>query len=183
MRRSPIVAGLLLISVGLALFFLKDSLESRVVVFFLIGGGFLSAFLYERNYGFLVPGGILTGLGLGLLVEDWAFVPIAEPVPFGLGVGFLLIYALDTLYTRCGGIWPLFPGTILVLVGSGAQRDLVRWLFREGWPLVLVAAGVVLVLRGLLQSRDGDGAQGGSSTSIDESGTSWNVSGDDDQAA
>ena len=149
MRRSSSVTGLLLIVIGLVLYFLQGTTQGHVVAFLLMGGIFTAAFLSEREYGYLVPGGVLTGLGTGLLIDDWSLLPIAEPVPFGLGCGFLLIYLLDRLVTRAGSWWPLMPGGILVLVGIGAQRELIRWLFREGWPLALVAVGIFLVLRGL----------------------------------
>jgi hypothetical protein len=152
MRKSPVVAGLALIVAGLALFFLRHSVETRVLMFLLIGGAFVAVFLYERAYGFLVPGGIMLGLGVGLLAEDWSWLPIAQPAPFGLGLGFLLIYALDHVLTREGGWWPLLPGGMLVLVGIGLQRDFLRWTFREGWPLAIVAVGLFLVLRGLFGS-------------------------------
>jgi len=153
MRRSPVVGGLALIVVGLALFFLRGSMETRVLMFLFMGGVFIAAAVYERTYGFLVPGGIMLGLGIGLLAEDWAWLPISESTPFGLGLGFLLIYALDRLLMREGSWWPLVPGGMLMLVGIGMQRDVVRWVFREGWPLAIVAVGVFLVLRGLFGSR------------------------------
>ena len=33
-------------------------------------GLFIAAYFSQREYGLLVPGGVLTGLGLGLLAED-----------------------------------------------------------------------------------------------------------------
>jgi hypothetical protein len=156
MRKSPIVAGLALIVVGLALYFLRDSMETRVLMFLLMGSAFIAAFLYERAYGFLVPGGIMLGLGVGLMAEDWSWFPIAQPPPFGLGLGFLLIYVLDSLITREGGWWPLIPGGVLVLVGIDLQREFLRWAFNDGWPLAIVALGLFLVLRGLLAKSKGD---------------------------
>lgn len=154
MRRSSSATGLVLIVIGLVLYFLQGTTQGNVVAFLLVGGIFIAAFLSEREYGYLVPGGVLTGLGVGLLIEDWSLLSVAQPVPFGLGCGFLLVYALDRLFTRASNWWPLIPGGILVLVGIGAQRGVVRWLFREGWPLALVAVGLFLVLRGLFGSAD-----------------------------
>ncbi|NKB88355.1 MAG: hypothetical protein GKS06_09055 [Acidobacteria bacterium] len=150
MRKSPVVAGLLLIVAGLSMFFLRDVVETRVLMFLLIGTAFIAAFFYEREYGFLVPGGIMVGLGLGLVAENYMSLPFENPTATGLGAGFLLIWALDTMVTRTGGWWPLVPGGILVIVGSGFMVDGVRWVFRDGWPLVLVALGILLVARGLM---------------------------------
>lgn len=156
MRKSPIVTGLLLIAVGLVLYFLQGTTEGHVTVFLLLGGLFIAAYFSRREYGLLVPGGVLTGLGLGLLAEDWSLLDATQPVPLGLGLGFLLIFVVDRLYTRAGNWWPLIPGGILVLVGIGLQRGIVRWVFREGWPLALVAAGVFLILRSLFGSASED---------------------------
>jgi hypothetical protein len=150
MRKSPVVAGLLLIVAGLALFFLRDVVETRIVMFLLIGTAFVAAFLYEREYGFLVPGGIMIGLGAGLAAEDYMALPIDNPAPVGLGLGFLLIWVLDTMVTKTGGWWPLIPGTALVVFGSGYAQEFLRWTFRDGWPLALVALGILLVARGLM---------------------------------
>ena len=119
MRKSPIVTGLLLIAVGLVLYFLQGTTEGHVTVFLLMGGLFIAAYFSQREYGLLVPGGVLTGLGLGLLAEDWSLLDATQPVPLGLGLGFLLIFVSDRLYTRAGNGWPLIPGGILVLVGIG----------------------------------------------------------------
>lgn len=149
MRRSPLTAGVVLVLGGLLLYWFQDSADTRVLMFWLIGGAFITAFVYERQYGYLVPGGILFGIGTGLAAETWLTLPVSEPVPLGLGLGFLLIYVLDQVVTREGGWWPLVPGGVLTLVGIGKRSEFGRWVFEDGWPLVIVAAGVVLILRGL----------------------------------
>jgi len=59
---------------------------------------------------------------------------------------------LDRLFTRAGSWWPLVPAGVLVLVGAGVPGEIMRWLFREGWPLAFVAVGVFLILRSLFGS-------------------------------
>ena len=85
----------------------------------LLGGlAFLATFIATRSYGFLVPGGILTGFGAALVAQDLGLVD--DIGLFGLGGGFLLIPALQlaTRMPRDGGWWwPLIPGGILVLLG------------------------------------------------------------------
>src|SRR5713226_6408186 len=82
-----------------------------------IGLAFLIAFAFTRNYGFLVPGGIMTGLGIGIVYQARAERGGA-PVLMGLGLGCLSIYALDVVGRRAvWGWWPLIPGGVLTLVG------------------------------------------------------------------
>ncbi len=145
-RRDPIVTGVFLILLGLGLFALQNSVIDERIVFFVIGGAFVAAYLYQRNYGFLIPGCVMMGLGLGMLAEsgDW---PVSNSLPFGLGVGFLGIYVIDRLYTRSSNWWPLFPAGFLLLVGLAPDADVVEWFFRRGWPLAIVILGVLVILR------------------------------------
>ena len=60
-----------------------------------IGLGFLTWWAFSGNYGLLVPAGVLTGLGVGLMLAHARL--LTELAALGLGVGFLVIYALDAL--------------------------------------------------------------------------------------
>lgn len=143
--------GLILIAVGVTLFAVQLlNLDGDVVVL-VIGLVFATAFLASRRYGLLIPAGILTGLGTGILLEDFGVV--GEPVVLGLGLGFLAIYAVDVLTSGArapGRWWPLVPGTILTIIAGaestfGAEGARV---IAQGWPILLIAAGAWLLLRG-----------------------------------
>lgn len=115
-----------------------------------IGLVFVAAFAMTRHYGFLVPGGILTGLGGGLLAASLIGASDNGPyVVLGLGLGFLLIYVLDVLATRVTRRWwPMVPGTAMVLI-AGAMATNNEELMRQigNWsPLVLIVIGVWLLL-------------------------------------
>lgn len=148
-RKEPVLTGIVLIVLGLGLYVLQSSDVGSEVVFLAIGGAFLAGYLYRREYGLLVPACVLLGIGLGLTLESRFPSLIGEPVPLGLGVGFLSIYVLDRVYTRTGSWWPLIPGGILAFVGVAEDVRVVRWFFESGWPLAIAAVGVVLLLRGL----------------------------------
>jgi hypothetical protein len=146
-RRS--VAGIILIALG-GLFLLGEYLRvGGEAIVALIGAAFLVAYALTRQYGFLVPGGIMTGLGIGIIYEDRVSAGGA-PVLLGLGAGFVLIYAVSALRGRMpGDWWPLIPGGILAAIGlmlasdaTGALAVVGRW-----WPLVLVLVGLYIVLR------------------------------------
>lgn len=149
-RKEPVLTGALLIILGLGIYLLQGTSVGSAVMFLALGGAFLAAYLYRREYGLLIPGCILLGLGLGLALEQRAGGLVGEPVPFGLGIGFLGIYAIDRLYTRSGSWWPLIPGGILVFVGVAEDVHLVRWFFRRGWPLAIALVGAFILLRGLV---------------------------------
>jgi hypothetical protein len=143
--------GVILIAVGVTLFAVQLlNLDSDVVVL-VIGLVFAIAFAATRRYGLLIPAGIMTGLGAGILLED--FGVMGEPVVLGLGLGFLAIYAVDVLTGGArapGRWWPLIPGAILTII-AGAEStfgpDGAR-VISQGWPIILIAAGAWLLLRG-----------------------------------
>src|SRR3972149_3746454 len=92
------VAGMVLIVLG-GLFLLEQRVGGGgggggavggEAVVALIGIAFLIAYALTRQYGFLVPGGILTGLGIGIIYEN-RLEGNGAPVLLGLGVGFLAI--------------------------------------------------------------------------------------------
>ena len=109
-----------------------------------IGLGCLTWWAFSGNYGLLLPAGVLTGLGVGLMLDHVAFY--GNPVALGLGVGFLAIYALDALRRRrSSSWWPLVPGAVLVVVGllqNTSGRDSLGEL---GWPLFLIVIGIIII--------------------------------------
>ncbi|MCX6363635.1 MAG: hypothetical protein NTW58_05610 [Actinobacteria bacterium] len=109
-----------------------------------IGLGFLTWWAFSGNYGLLVPAGVLTGLGVGLMLAHVEFY--GNPVALGLGVGFLAMYALDALRSRSrSSWWPLVPGAVLVLVGLLQNTSGWDSLGDLGWPLLLIVVGIIII--------------------------------------
>jgi hypothetical protein len=137
--------GVLLIGFGVLLFLLLQVGVGAEAIPLLIGLGFLTAYGATRNYGLLVPGCILAGLGTGIVVAS-AGGPGAAPV-LGLGLGFLTIAFIDGLVRRRTGWlwWPLIPGGILTLVGLTSVPE-TRTAFRIVVPAVLVVVGLWLII-------------------------------------
>lgn len=143
--------GIILVVVGVTLFAVQLlNLDADVIVL-VIGLVFAIAFAATRRYVLLIPAGILTGLGSGIVLEDVGVV--GEPVVLGLGLGFLAIYAADVLSSGArepGRWWPLVPGTILTVI-AGAESTFGpegARVIEQGWPVILIAAGAWLLLRG-----------------------------------
>jgi hypothetical protein len=161
--RDQLVFAVILIVVGIA------GLASRVWqptadmggwIVALIGLGFLGAFAYTRLYGYLVPGSIMTGLGIGIVASQSLTWTTSEgeggAVVLGLGVGFIGIWAIGTLvHIAQHHWWPLIPGGILaavgtaLLIGGGAIKAL------DYWGVILVAIGVVVIIRAWTAGRPG----------------------------
>ncbi|HSK93500.1 MAG TPA: hypothetical protein VLA76_05525 [Candidatus Angelobacter sp.] len=147
MTQRNLVPGLILIVLGAFLFFVQSTGVGGEAIVAMIGGGFLIAYAVTRNYGFLVPGGILTGLGLGIVWETSG--PTAGGVVLiGLGLGFVSIWLVDMLMKHTPvPWWPLVPGGILATIGflveTGREGMLseLSWL----WPVALIAIGLVLL--------------------------------------
>jgi hypothetical protein len=139
------VLGLLLVALGAALIVvLSTGIGGESIVAFL-GAGFLAAYIATRAYGFLIPGAILTGLGLGVIFE--AQGASGGFVVLGLGAGFLTIAVIDLLGagTRPAWWWPIIPGGVLTTVGA-AQIAELGGLGRYVVPTALVIVGLVLLL-------------------------------------
>lgn len=144
--RSRLITGVMLILFGLALFGLQyiGDLGDSII---LLGAGllFVAGYLYSRTYLLLVLGCIVVGLGIGSLGERSVWI-WSEYSKIGLGIGFILIYLIDLLYRRRSHWWPLIPGVVLILLGLRSWGKAWRFLVSDGWPLILVIIGVLVLL-------------------------------------
>jgi len=132
-------AGVMLVGIGVALLLIEVTGVGGVAVVLLGGIAFLATYLATRRYGFLVPGGILTGFGGALVAQDLGLV--ADVALIGLGVGFLLIPTVQLLSgaEREGGWWwPVIPGGILGALGSIS--------FLDGRAAGLILPGLLIIL-------------------------------------
>ena len=118
----------------------------------------------SREHGLLIPGGILSGLSLGVFLTEDASELIAAPYDGGgvvvlcLAAGFALITLLTQIFTSDKGWWGLIVGGILALVGVGiiivespdasalkmVTETAFRWL-NYLLPLVLVGLGIKII--------------------------------------
>jgi len=138
---KKVTTGITLIVLGVILFALQFAEGySEALMFFLFGAGFLVVYFYKKRYGFLIPGCLLMGLGLGTV-----FRSSGNLESIGLGIGFVAIYVIAYLYEKRTNWWPLIPGVILIFTGIGRGSD----VFSKGWPLIIILFGIFIIIRGV----------------------------------
>lgn len=115
-----------------------------------LGVAFFIAYAVTRQYGFLVPAGILTGVGAGLLGATIANAGDAGPyAAIGGGLGFILIYAIDVAISRTAARWwPVVPGALMVVAGTttAVNDQLVVRQLQIWAPAVLIALGLFILV-------------------------------------
>ena len=157
-RREAVIGGAVLIAIGLLVLIAQNIKTENLGLLFLpaLGGIFLVAGIVGRQVGFLIPGGILTGIGVGAILVQSTVVAgndNAQGGVFLLGFagGWFLITALSKLFTCQTHWWPLIPGMIMALIGGalmlgGAALSVLEFVGRW-WPLILVMLGLGIIVR------------------------------------
>ncbi|HEY8762209.1 MAG TPA: hypothetical protein VIP52_15010 [Candidatus Dormibacteraeota bacterium] len=151
-----LLPGVLLIVVGLVMLLATTTGVGGRLIPGAIGVCFLAAYAYQRRYGFLVAGSILIGLGAGVALDS-SLGGHGAAVVTGLGLGFMAIFAIDSLRgTHQSHWWPLIPGSVLLLVGlemATQDETALTWL-ANWWPLALIVAGVLAIVRAASRPRN-----------------------------
>ena len=142
--KGQILAGIILILLGLLIIFLKFYTFHHPSSFLiLIGGFFLAAYFYNKAYGLLIPGCLL--LGIALSSGHTGYSTFSHSGTWGLGFGFFAIYLIDLFYQGKTHWWPLIPGFILVITGI---RGASHWLAKS-WPVFIIILGIIIIIRSL----------------------------------
>jgi hypothetical protein len=157
MKRGQLIPGVILIALGSA-FLLMQYFDFGPGLFLtLLGLAFLVPYALTRLYGLLIPGCILAGLGIGMMVERGARMEMT--VLLGLGLGFIAIYVIHLILTRNSHWWPLIPGGILIVIGIVEAVPQGQALFEKWWPLILIVIGLAVLAGPFLMSRNKDTSQ------------------------
>ncbi len=152
-NRNEIVGGGILILLGV-IFLLLQWLPDNLGIFvpLIIGVVLLGWGIVAHHAGPIIPGGIMTGIGVGVLLVEWIF-PQANDAIFllGFGMGWVLITVVTALFTNETHWWPLIVAGIMLFIGAAATwggilLTLLSWA-GSLWPLALILVGVYLVIR------------------------------------
>jgi hypothetical protein len=153
--KHSLSAGLILVGIGLGL--LAFQVFGLQILFPLVLGAiFLAAGIVTRKAGLIIPGGIISGAGLGTLatVQGWYFPTNSEQAG-GLflllfSLGWFSITLLSKLFTSETQTWALIPGAILAAIGGlvlmGERGISILELVGTYWPLILVAIGASILI-------------------------------------
>jgi len=157
-KNEGLTGGVILIGIGLIALLSQFvdfiSWESfGIYIVLLLGLVFLTWGILKREAGVLIPGGILSGIGVGivLLVNDL--------VPNGLNEGgvFLIVFSfgwasitlLSAIFTDETQWWALIPGGIIGFVGLAVMFEGIFMNVLEAaaylWPVVLIIVGLSII--------------------------------------
>jgi len=154
-HRHGIAAGIILVMLGISMLFSRWlALDLGQYLALLLGLAMLAWGMFSHSGGWIIAGGILTGIGTGVLVFNgpWHIAGEYQPGLFLLcfALGWFLIPLLTRLFTPCTYWWPFIPGGIMALIGCallfvhGAMREDVVNVLQAA---LLILAGLYLVFR------------------------------------
>ena len=157
-RHGGLVAGTVLILIGLvsllAVFYPAIDFDRYFVLF--LGIVFLVWGSLRPARGLIIPGGILTGIGAGVLLTSSIYTHFNEPVSGGIFLlafagGWMLIPLFTALVARPVMWWPAIPAAFMAFFGvallaSSLDPQLLDYL-NKGWPIILIVIGLYLILR------------------------------------
>lgn len=147
-RRRGVLGGLVVFAVGFA--FLLPALRIQnagPVLFLALGCAFAAAYvLGYRQFVYLVPGAILIGLGVGLLIPAMFELGRVAPAVFygALSAAFLVVTMLAPDHR-----WPLVPAVLLAtfaVLGVVGGVDLLPGVQPFIMPIVLMLVGGYLLI-------------------------------------
>ncbi len=117
---------------------------------------FLAWGAVTRESGLFIPGGILSGIGVGTLLITGPFQNAGGEMEggifmFAFAAGWVLIPLLSVIFTNERHWWALIPAAVFAFIGAGLVFGgaLLTSLELIGrfWPVVLILIGFYILLR------------------------------------
>ena len=156
--RNRWLTGIALIAIGMLVLVVQFAKSETLGLLLLPGLGliFLLWGSLARSVGLFIPGGVLSGIGLGVYLTAGPLSYLegeAEGAVFLLAfaAGWGLITLLSALVCRETHWWPLIPGGIMALIGGallagGPGLTALEWAGKL-WPLILIGLGAYVLVR------------------------------------
>ena len=150
-RNHRIAGGVILIVFGLATL-LQRWLDIGNYIVLLLGISMLVWGSVSRRTGWIIPGGVLTGIGLGILAMEgpWKFASEGQNGIFLIcfAFGWFLITLLTAIFT-CAQWWALIPGGIMAVLGGSilVTNGAIRWMdLNLVYAVILIVIGLILLV-------------------------------------
>jgi hypothetical protein len=150
---NRLTGGIVLILIGISTL-LSNWLNLGLYLVLLIGVVLLAWGAFSHSFGRIIPGGVLSGIGLGILALQGPWnLALTEQRRSGVfmlcfALGWFLITALTALVTSKTLWWPLIPGGVMAVTGI-FLISANQWFIQYAsliWPVVLIMLGFYLVL-------------------------------------
>lgn len=169
MLKGKSLFGIFLVFSGSFLLLERLALIDGDIFLLLLGVAFLLAyFINSRTLGFLIPGSLLTWLGLYTLLMEQTFWEIKNQYAGGLlflalGLAFCCIF-IHTFRQSEGHLrfWPLYPGIILILFSLIVEfefafipKEYLEYI-NTYWPGILVLIGLILLVTSRRQTSESE---------------------------
>lgn len=161
-RRNALATGLILIIIGTALLF-APYLNFGYYFMAVLGVIMLALGVFTREEGWIIPGGVVSGIGLGIITTasplSASFGEIESGGIFLLSfaAGWFIIPLFSVLFTKGRNFWAFIPGSIMAAIGSlillkdvGGMAALE--LISKFWPVILIIIGLVILVKGFRKS-------------------------------
>ncbi len=162
-RTHRVLPGLIMIGLGVV-FLVGQFLPIGDWILLIMGLAFLVSYFVTRRDGLLWPAGVLSGLGVAIIVGNTLRLDgplMAGAILLGLAGGFFSIYILDQVFTPPTPVAPLWAGlgtglagVLSVLIGMGVLPENAWGVVGQLWPIFLILAGISTVV-GALRRREG----------------------------
>ena len=157
-NRAPLTGGIVLIAIGALALLSQLNIFDNIGMFFVpaLSLIFLAWGLLTRTFGLVIPGGILGGIGLGIVLIEGPLAGLGEPAQgaiflLAFAAGWTLISLLSKFTAGAFQWWPLIPAGIMGLIGgllvTGETGLQVLKVIGYAWPVALIAAGAWIILR------------------------------------
>ena len=151
------VAGLVLIMVGVLILVGQYGRGSWIELLVLPGLAlvFLAWGISARNAGPIIPGCILAGIGLGIILEKTVVTAGADDSGaiflLTMALGFAAITPMTALFAGGRQIWGVIVGVILAVIGGalliGGQAMRALELVGQASPVLLIVLGIWLMVQ------------------------------------
>ncbi len=161
-KRGSLIGGLILVGLGLVALvsqFVNFPALDNLAIYFVaaLGAIFLLVGVFTREAGWMIPGGILSGIGWGIVAIEGPNSLISGSGDVDGGVfmlifagGWVLITLFTALFTDETHWWALIPGGIIALVGTavlwgGPFMNILEFV-GKAWPVALIILGIYILL-------------------------------------